>query len=59
MPIEGDWRFAKGDPPESMTDIAYSTPVVKAWMLSTGHDFVKNPANLAVWPDGNLGSGVT
>ncbi|WP_129573243.1 hypothetical protein [Sorangium sp. Soce836] len=56
MLIDGDRRFAKIDPIEDATTLACSTAVVKSWVLSTGDDFVKNPAMLAKRPDGKLGN---
>ncbi|WP_437523642.1 beta-galactosidase GalB [Sorangium sp. So ce726] len=57
--IDDDWRFTKGDPPGNTTDLAYSTPAVKSWVLPSGNDFLKDPAERAARPNGNLGDGVT
>jgi hypothetical protein len=54
--IDGDRRFSKSDPIEDATTLACSTAVVKSCVLSTGDDFVKNPAMLAKRPDGQLGN---
>ncbi|WP_437754314.1 beta-galactosidase GalB [Sorangium sp. So ce1389] len=56
--IVDDWRFTKGDPPENTTDLAYSAPLVKSWVLPSGNDFLEDPAKRAERPDGNLGDGV-
>jgi beta-galactosidase len=50
------WRFKKGDP-AGATDLAYST--AKPWVLPTGNAFLKNTADHAKRPAGNLGDGIS
>ncbi|HTY64617.1 MAG TPA: beta-galactosidase GalB [Acidobacteriota bacterium] len=54
--INDDWRFAKGDPPNSKTDLRYEA--VKSWVLPAGNDFLMDPAKRIRRPDGNLGNDV-
>jgi beta-galactosidase len=54
--INEDWRFIKGDPPNSQTNLQYDA--VKSWILPTGNDFVMEPAKRAPRPEGNPGSDV-
>ena len=55
--INSDWRFARGDPAESVGKLAY--PKVKTWMMSTGEDFVENAEAMKhPRPEGNVGEDV-
>jgi len=54
--INDDWRFTRGDPPDSTTSLAYED--VKSWILPSGNAFVADPAKQAARPEGDLGAGV-
>ena len=54
--INDDWRFIKGDPPNSKTNLQYDA--VKSWILPTGNNFFMDPAKRAKRPDGNPGDDV-
>jgi beta-galactosidase len=51
VPINNDWRFTRGDSPDSATGLSYD--VVKAWILPTGNGFLADPAKRSKRPDGN------
>ncbi|HYP98872.1 MAG TPA: beta-galactosidase GalB [Polyangiaceae bacterium] len=54
--LADSWRFKKGDP-TGATGLGYST--AKPWVLPTGNAFLKDSANYAKRPSGNLGDGVS
>ena len=56
--INDDWRFIKGDPPNTTAPLAYSSEPVKSWILPTGNNFLKDPSKRAKLPDGNLADGL-
>jgi beta-galactosidase len=52
--INEDWRFIKGDPPDSTTNLNYE----KSWILPTGNNFLTDPSKYAKRPNGNFGNNV-
>ncbi len=54
--VTDDWRFEKGDP-EGVMGLDYED--ARAWVLPTGNPFLKDTADHAVRPAGNLGDGVS
>ncbi|MEY2930309.1 MAG: hypothetical protein RL033_1058, partial [Pseudomonadota bacterium] len=49
------WRFVKGDAPGT-SGLSYAD--ARAWVLPTGNDFKRDPAERLARPAGNLGDGV-
>jgi beta-galactosidase len=56
LSINDDWRFIKGDPPNTGNSLAYDH--VKSWILPTGNDFLIDPTIRLNRPDGNPGNDV-
>ena len=50
--INADWRFQKDDPAEVAGSLDYAK--IRAWVLPSSVDFVKDPKSLPKRPDGNL-----
>jgi len=50
------WKFLRGDVPGS-SGLSYEE--AKAWVLPTGNAFLRDPAEHAVRPEGNLGDGLS
>ena len=55
--LDADWRFVKNDPPTAADELSY--PKIKAWMLSTGSEFLGSAEGIRHHrPPGNIGDDV-
>jgi beta-galactosidase len=55
IPLDANWRFLKGDSPDSGTNLNYRA--ISAWILPTGNPFTTNAP--APWPDGEPGGNIS
>ncbi|MGE5611682.1 MAG: sugar-binding domain-containing protein, partial [Bacillota bacterium] len=55
--FNSDWRFTRNDPPGVDAQLAYKN--IKPWVLSTGRDFLKDPASVPTRPEGNLAQDIS
>src|SRR4051812_31953338 len=55
--IDSDWRFTKGDPPDSPGGLQYDA--AKAWILPTGNALRKDAGTAFQRPAGNLATGLS
>jgi beta-galactosidase len=53
LSINDGWRFIKGDPRGSPTNLSYDA--VKSWILPSGNNFLKDPAKQTQRPEGSPG----
>jgi beta-galactosidase len=52
LPFNGNWRFTKGDPPDSTADLSYAR--LKSWILPTGNPFIREAGRRFPVPDNSF-----